>query len=319
VGEWTTISMKLLNISFASILIASVLLLSVAKNATAENLTLSQGLPQENSAPQQAEAYSAQHSSPIRTGQTPSAINSPSGQSSTEESGTDRNQHASRLQTLREWIATISAQGFFNFIVAVATVFIAWFNWQLVGVTNEMKKATSDAAQAAAKSADAAQAALHADRPYLLVTDVLMAGSGSPTGALHVIPIKFENFGSGPADIQDYIAEPDVLPWPKPDAPDPVAWHSPEEGNRLHDSLVRAGETIGIEAPIFLDEQKRQQMVDGNTKLRIEGRIRYRGAPQRQYVTKFYWWFIPIDKSTGANWLRGSWVMSLTESYNSRD
>src|SRR5260370_34832706 len=55
-------------------------------------------------------------------------------------------------------------------ITTVATALIAWFNWQLVGVTHEMKEATREAAEAARQSAIAAHIALTGDKiPYLFI------------------------------------------------------------------------------------------------------------------------------------------------------
>ena len=58
---------------------------------------------------------------------------------------------------------------FFTVVAGLATAFIALFNYQLVGVTEEMKKATAEAAEAAKQSARAAELVLNAERPYVFL------------------------------------------------------------------------------------------------------------------------------------------------------
>src|SRR5438309_2040133 len=94
--------------------------------------------------------------------------------------------HVAWLWEIWKWGRDITAQRFFNLIIAVATGFIAWFNFQLGGVTDEMKKATDEAAQAAKQSARAADLALKAERPYLLIDRVrprIIGSEGVPAMA----------------------------------------------------------------------------------------------------------------------------------------
>jgi hypothetical protein len=80
----------------------------------------------------------------------------------------DRNSAESPIcRTLKIWIAGITAQGFFNFVIAFATFLLAIFTWKLVRVTRDMHtvsveatKVSKDSAAAAQSSADAAKAQL---------------------------------------------------------------------------------------------------------------------------------------------------------------
>lgn len=94
-------------------------------------------------------------------------------------------------------------------ISAVATALIALFNWQLVGVTAEMKQATTDAAQAAKdsaaaakESASAAKIALKIDRPYL-VEEAVQLKDFYPASQKPQKPVSAEfvlrNYGKGVA------------------------------------------------------------------------------------------------------------------------
>jgi len=62
------------------------------------------------------------------------------------------------------WICNISAQGVFNFLVTLSTVFIALFNYLLWRATADMKQATVDSAEAAKESAIAAKESAGAAR-----------------------------------------------------------------------------------------------------------------------------------------------------------
>lgn len=66
---------------------------------------------------------------------------------------------------------------FLTGIMAVATAFLAFFNFQLVGVTDEMKRASKEAADAARQSARAAELALDAERPYVFIENPQMSAT----------------------------------------------------------------------------------------------------------------------------------------------
>jgi hypothetical protein len=140
--------------------------------------------------------------------------------------------------TIWTWTSGMSAQGFFTFVVAAATVAIAVFTWLLWRATDEMKKASADSASAAKKSAQVAELALHVDRPFLLVESAKLDGVVEPTfaipgaakaiwgplasgdmslaeraerlkGVIQFSPnaaFTFKNYGKGPAILKDAVA-----------------------------------------------------------------------------------------------------------------
>lgn len=159
---------------------------------------------------------------------TPASTNAPDGNPSAKQSRYDGDQDTCLLGEIGEWIADISAQGFFNFIIAVATGLIAWFNWQLVGVTDEMKQATAEAAKAAASGAAAARLALKIDRPYLILEHAQLTGvlrgddpirKETPELRELTIPplfsprvvLRFRNYGKGPVIFGEGIIRIDAL------------------------------------------------------------------------------------------------------------
>src|SRR3989338_3497287 len=111
-----------------------------------------------------------------------------------------------------DWLARISAQGFSNFAIAVATIFLAIFTCQLVKVTRNMQAATQDSAKATIESAKVAQLALHADRPFLVIDISSLAGFvrhiteeerklGQEDERLRA-SFRLKNCGKGPAIIE---------------------------------------------------------------------------------------------------------------------
>ena len=135
-----------------------------------------------------------------------------------------------------------------------------------------MKAATADAAEASKQSAKAAEASLHINRPFLLVTGMSMMPPARPDDKLHVINVIVENFGTGPADVRDYVALADLLDSPN-DEPfsesDPPVSHPPDEGEHLQDPLIRVGETAKerIHVVVELGAEERKQMVCGEKKI----------------------------------------------------
>ena len=85
-------------------------------------------------------------------------------------------------------------------VSAVATALIAWFNWQLVGVTDEMKKATADAAQAARESVQLSERALSIDRPMVRTESLEMKNFYDNSSNIRVA-FRLKNWGKGPAFI----------------------------------------------------------------------------------------------------------------------
>jgi hypothetical protein len=184
-----------------------------------------------------------------------------------------------------------NAMIFLTAVMAGATFFIALFNWQLVGVTDEMKTAAKAAA-------DAAEAALHVDRPFLLVTGVECTDTKFINGILtHKFAIHLKNFGVGPADIATYIAGADPLDAPYSfttgETKEPALTYVPERGSRLSDSLVGPGDEANdrIKCESILDHQLFALLQDGTKTLGVNGIVTYRGGAPKIYETKFFWWF----------------------------
>jgi hypothetical protein len=287
--------MKHSNIWFALILIASALLLSAEKNVSAQGLGPSQSLPQHrNSAAQHAETNAKPQPSAPRVEQ-PQAVTDPvNGQSSPKEVRTDRYDDSPCLNRvvvrLGARIANVSALNFFNFLVLVATGLIALFNGQLVGVTNEMRKA--------------AEAALDVNRPFLLVTNVsveirhsdFVSNADIQIRHTFFVNVALKNFGVSPADIIDYTAAAEPLDPPRrPDFKDPPVWYGPLE--YLNEPIIGPGEPVPdrIHTGNGFTDREYQMLAMHEKKIAIYGRIHYRGASQKVFETRFYWWCTLLD------------------------
>jgi hypothetical protein len=190
-------------------------------------------------------------------------------------------------------------------ISAVATVYIARFNRRLVDVTKDMERATSDAAEAAKQSAQAAEAALHADRPFLLVVgikvDILGLGEFGEKN-LH-FALVVQNFGNGPADITDYIAEAELFDPPTHVRSDPAVWYGPNDGQRINDSLIAPHETVQerLRTSLSTSREEYASAFSDDKRVGVHGRIRYRGSAKQTYETRFFWWyFVNGDHSARA-------------------
>jgi hypothetical protein len=178
---------------------------------------------------------------------------------------------------------------------AVATVYIARFNRRLVDVTKDMEKATSEAAEAAKQSAQAAEASLHTDRRFLLVTTIKTKVSdlGEFENKNLYAYIVLRNFGNGPADITDYIAQADLFDPPTSGRGDPPVWYGPDDGNRINDSLVAPAEVVQdrLIATLSMSREEYDSAFTDEKRVGIHGRIRYRGASKQIYESRFFWWF----------------------------
>lgn len=181
---------------------------------------------------------------------------------------------------------------------------MAWFNFQLVGVTDEMKRATGEAAEAAKQSAKATEAALHVNRPFLIVAMPEMKGVFEKVeDAMRYVPkcvlISVENFGTGPADIIDICAYIVSFDPPTGDRPDTNVQYRIEDRLPPYVPILGAGKKAEIVRQFFdigrtsdvlavLEETKR---------LGVYGEIRYRGGPPDEiYLTHFFWWYFPGPK-----------------------
>jgi len=205
---------------------------------------------------------------------------------------------------------------FFTAVAAFATASMAVFNYQLVQVSRDMHKATEDAATAAMKSAEVAEAALDTNRPYLFVTEVhVRAISGVRDG--WVAHITLENFGSGPADLVDYVATGGVYDAPiqNPDPararPDPLITYADNEGTPYTNVPIRPGKSAPdcLPAEVVIDPADKGQLPD-KRRIAFHGRVRYRGTTNRVYITRFFWWWFHPEADQCDR--------CLTREYNSR-
>ena len=147
------------------------------------------------------------------------------------------------------------------------------------------------AANAATKSADAALAAIHADRPHLLIARIEIVEAHPaddvqlPRGA-HVI---LENFGSGPADIVEIKADIDF--WPlEPFGPSAAFANAPQNAEV---PVVRPnGDTkFFVPAGLYNNAPDIPKLINGELAYGIYGKITYRGLPDTRYETHFFWWY----------------------------
>jgi len=181
----------------------------------------------------------------------------------------------------------------FTGIAAAATGAIAIFNWQLVGVTREMVKATGLAAEAA-------RLALHVNRPYLMV--VGMTPLALMSEVLHVqepisrLTINLHNVGSSPAELTEILAG----SWKFDCVADMTEprWerliHAPQDIARS--VLAVGGELDPIRITIHWTEEHMASVNCGAKRVAIYGVVRYRSGPKESYYTRFFYWFSPLTR-----------------------
>lgn len=148
----------------------------------------------------------------------------------------------------------------------------------------------------ARQSIEVSRLALQINRPFLLVTELAnLTEQRDPSPFKFIVEadVALRNFGTGPADILDYIVEAEIYNIPPPD-PDPD--YDTIKANTLNDSLVAANETVAdrIHAIIALDGPEYESVMREQKRIAIHGRIRYRGTgPGQVYWTRFFWWHFP--------------------------
>jgi hypothetical protein len=139
----------------------------------------------------------------------------------------------------------------------------------------------------------AAKAALHTNRPFLLVTNIV-SNSTETDGNWYKVEsaIRLRNFGVGPADIVDYIAKVELFDTPESSSSEPLVTYGLDEGNRLGNPLIGPGDAV--EDRFFpgmtIGPDMRTARHEKRKTLATHGRIRYRGAPEQVYITRFFWW-----------------------------
>jgi hypothetical protein len=182
---------------------------------------------------------------------------------------------------------------------------------------------TKEMSETAKQSARAAEVALHINRPFLLVTktgvariqgqqivDFTKPPPTTSTTPMDVLKnpltslrfkIELRNFGVGPADIKDYFCEAELFDPPRPQngLNDPVVVYQDSQCNRLNDSLIAPNETVDdrLVADISFYTADRELIRDDVKRIGIHGRLRYRGAHDFTYVTRFFWWYFPDTDS----------------------
>ena len=220
------------------------------------------------------------------------------------------------------WLSLLSAsdviQLFFNLLMTVATVAVAIFTYQMVGINRDVHKATADAAGTALDSVTVAQEsveisklALLSDRPYLLIDDAKILGwqikdigypnaPPSPETVPLLVEFSMQNYGKGPAIIEEILTcviarPPQQLPAPRdygqcvpvplssvrivaPGQPSPFRTDS-------HDGLTVSA--------------RRAELSTGQEHLIAYGCVRYQDTAHRRWETGFLWMFHPAGVQWG--------------------
>jgi len=132
----------------------------------------------------------------------------------------------------------------------------------------------------ASQTAEISRLALQVNRPFLLVTELVNLKEQSvpdPFGFIVEADVALRNFGTGPADIIDYIVVADIYDLPPPD-PDPD--YDAMEPNELNNSVVAPNETATdkIHAIISLGASDYEIVQREQRRIGIHGRLRYRST-----------------------------------------
>ena len=80
-----------------------------------------------------------------------------------------------------------------------------------------------------------------------------------------------------------------------PDNIDPVVRY--EHTAQLNDSIISPGETVPdrIKAANSFDGLEYTSLLDHTMRIAVHGRIHYRGASEKIFETRFYWWCFLSD------------------------
>jgi hypothetical protein len=191
----------------------------------------------------------------------------------------------------------------FAVISGVATALLAWFNWRLVGVTDEMKKATSEAAKAARESAEAARLALNAEKPYVFLEPIRIDEATQrvfdPIGVflpppyqqttkitkLKWLSIKIRNRGKGIAVIEEIYVRPCIVE---------RRTRKIARGERLAiaERVIGAGEQS--ETGTYLPDKVAPPIFDSfDKRFAVVGYVRYRDVYERRYKSTFGYYYAP--------------------------
>ncbi|WP_425163777.1 hypothetical protein [Candidatus Binatus sp.] len=199
---------------------------------------------------------------------------------------------------------------FLTAVMAAATIAIAVFNYQLVGVTDEMRKATNAAAAAA-------DAALHVNRPAIVVTGIVSQvgihqRTGTPNTLVGYTP-QIYNLGSGPAEIIQVFSHSrlfeayetrDGIPNLAAEEPtvNDLLWDAESDRREFPRTILGAGESFenymaGYTPIVNWIGPDDIEKVELGEKLRaVYGLIRYRSSVKK-YWTRFFYWYDPQRRS----------------------
>jgi hypothetical protein len=167
----------------------------------------------------------------------------------------------------------------------------------------------------------AARASLELNRPFVLVTEVCRevlnetfnfnvpveanppAGMPDPTYTMTIRAV-LRNFGVGPADILKYFAEAAIFDAPTTPAKQPRPVYRDADCNRLNDSLIAPNECADdrIVGTVSFTNADRGALAEDSMRIGMHGCIRYRGATETVYETRFFWWYLlPEDRFVRAD------------------
>ena len=168
--------------------------------------------------------------------------------------------------------------------------------------TRKAADAAKDAADASKASARAADASLHIYRPFLIADAIVMTPNLTVANIPEHFQVRFRNRGIGPADILRVQMEGEVFPWNGQDEPFPE--YNPADGFLEVNYIVAAGKKTNIPSgntPRWFDVSPEEfnEMRAGTERLGLHGIVVYRGGPEKEYWTRFFWWYL-VD-SAGRN------------------
>jgi hypothetical protein len=293
--------MKALKLWSMSILIASALLLSAGRNARAASPS-----PVPAPSPQRAIQGGEQPALPKQE-----SAQHPAPPTITDLAGSPANTPAPGNKGDDSQSNSLLAIGTFIFIAltGVATALIAKFNKQLVAVTNEM----TNAAKAAA---DAADAALHINRPSIVITGIaaqvgIHQKTRTPDTLIGYTP-QIYNLGSGPAEIigafshsrvfDAYETRDDIpnLAAEEPSVGD-LIWDGESDRREFPRTILGAAESFdnymaGYTPVVSWIDGDIEKVKDGKKRRAIYGLIRYQSSV-KEYFTRFFYWYDPQRRS----------------------
>jgi hypothetical protein len=161
--------------------------------------------------------------------------------------------------------------------------------------TKKAANAARDAAAASKASARAADASLHVYRPFLIVESVSMPPNLNSSTLPVSFRINIRNAGIGPADLRQVHMEGQVFPWNG--RGEPIPDYETNGGWTPIESILGAGQEStlpGAFVPRWFDitPDEFREMRAGTKCLGLHGIIYYRGGPEKEYLTRFFWWYL---------------------------